>query len=74
MNTDYISQKAAAAKYGISGRMLARLREEGGGPEYIRLGRRRVVYAAAALAAWVAANTHPNRAAELARETAGAGE
>jgi predicted DNA-binding transcriptional regulator AlpA len=72
MNTHY-SAKEVAEQYKISERTLGRWREEGEGPEYIRMGRRRVVYTAAALAAWVAAHTHPSRVAEKSKELAGAG-
>jgi predicted DNA-binding transcriptional regulator AlpA len=72
MSTTYYSAKEVAERYRISERTLGRWREEGEGPEYTRLGRRRVAYAAAALAAWAAANTHPSRAEEKA-EAAGSG-
>jgi predicted DNA-binding transcriptional regulator AlpA len=67
----HFSAREVAEEYKVSERTLGRWREEGEGPEYIRLGRRRVAYAAAAVAAWIAARTHSSRAAELAKETAG---
>ncbi|WP_144404434.1 AlpA family transcriptional regulator [Belnapia sp. F-4-1] len=67
------SEKEVAEHYGISARTLKRWREEGGGPEYVRLGRRRIAYTDAALAAWTAARSHAHRAAEMAKETADSG-
>ncbi|MBL6080217.1 helix-turn-helix domain-containing protein [Belnapia sp. T18] len=67
----YHSAKEVAERFGISECTLGRWREEGEGPPYLRLGRRRVAYAAAGLAAWVAGNTHPNRIAEMAENAAG---
>jgi predicted DNA-binding transcriptional regulator AlpA len=72
MNPHY-SEKEAAAHCRVSGRTLKRWREEGIGPEYVRMGRRRVVYTGAALAAWIASHTHSSLAAEKAKEMAGAG-
>jgi predicted DNA-binding transcriptional regulator AlpA len=68
----YHSSKEVAERYKISKRTLGRWREEGGGPEYIRVGPRLIGYADAALAAWDAAHTHPDRTAEKAKEAAAA--
>jgi hypothetical protein len=48
----YLSTRDAAAYLGVSRRWLEVLRQIGGGPEYRRLARRKVVYAIRDLEAW----------------------
>lgn len=43
----------AAAQLGLSVRRLERLRFEGGGPLYVKIGRRTVRYKRGALQAWI---------------------
>jgi predicted DNA-binding transcriptional regulator AlpA len=63
-DTKYLDSAAAASLLGCSLRTLERLRSNGGGPAFTRLGPRRVVYSGIEIERWVAANTFPHRAAE----------
>ncbi len=56
----------AAKRLGVSARTIQRMRYEGWGPEYVRVGLRRIAYSDAALNAYAASRTHKSRAAELA--------
>lgn len=62
----YISEENLATMLGISRRTLQRWRTTGDGPAYVRAGARRVLYPAAAAAAWAEARTFAHRAAEAA--------
>ncbi len=53
---DVVDTAAAAQLVGLSQPHLSKLRCLGGGPEYIKLGRR-VVYQRGALEVWLAAHT-----------------
>ena len=64
------TEKEAAGMLRISPRTLQRWRSVGGGPEYIRLGERRLSYPDDGLQAFSAARTYTSRAAELAKSAA----
>jgi hypothetical protein len=51
------SPAEAATKLGVTDRMLARMRSNGNGPEFVRVGYRTVRYASEALEAFIAANS-----------------
>lgn len=53
----------AARRLGLSPRTLERWRQEGTGPAYVRLGRKRTGYRPAALAAFLEAGTVATRPA-----------
>ena len=57
-----LTVREVAARYKLSKSTLDKLRSAGGGPPYIRLGRRRVVYAIADLEAWIAERRHTSTA------------
>lgn len=57
--------KEAAAYLRTSERAMENWRITGAGPVWVRVGPRRVVYRASDLAAWVEANMHASRAAEM---------
>lgn len=54
----------------VDGRTTLRWRTEGGGPPFIRVGARRVLYARTAVDEWLAARTFPHRAAEAVGQAA----
>ena len=62
-----VDEDGAAKKLGLSPRTMQRMRHEGWGPEYIRIGLRRIVYAESALNAYAVSRTYKHRAAELAQ-------
>lgn len=62
----FFDEDEAAKRLNLSPRTMQRMRHEGWGPEYVRVGLRRVGYSEAALNAYVARRTHKSRAAELA--------
>jgi hypothetical protein len=70
-STEYIDEDGLFARYLIPPRTAQRWRASGGGPAFIRLGRRRVVYRVADVERWVAERTFASRADELSRQTAG---
>lgn len=57
-SAQFLSSPQVADRLGISERSLARLRAEGGGPPFVKIGRR-VVYSPAALASWVQQREQP---------------
>lgn len=61
-----LDEDEAAKLLGVSARTMQRMRYEGWGPEYVRVGLRRIAYSEAALNAYAAGRTHRSRAAELA--------
>jgi predicted DNA-binding transcriptional regulator AlpA len=63
----YLDEAAVARFLNVSSRTLQRWRVEGGGPQFIRAGARRVLYDAMEIERWVMAHTFPHRAAELSR-------
>ncbi len=67
MSSDrYFDEDEAAARLSVSASTMQRMRREGWGPEYVRVGLRRIAYSEAALSAYAAGRTHKSRAAELA--------
>lgn len=66
----YLDEAATARLLGISRRTLQRYRLTGDGPNYVRLGVRRVAYAEGDVIAWVEARTYQHRAAEMAGRVA----
>ncbi len=54
MTDAFLPTPAAAAFLGVHRSFLDRRRTEGGGPPYIRLSARKIVYARSALDAWLA--------------------
>jgi predicted DNA-binding transcriptional regulator AlpA len=56
-----------AQKLGVTPRTLARWREAGCGPRYVRIGRHKIGYPSDEVERWLAARTHESRAAEGAR-------
>ena len=65
-SADLLSRPNAAERIGLSPATLAKLAVVGGGPRYLKLGRR-VVYRASDLDAWVAARSVANTAEAQAR-------
>ncbi len=65
-----VAQEEVAERLGLSVRTVERWRVTGEGPAFVRIGPRRVAYQEEAIEAWLAANTFPHRAAELARAVA----
>jgi predicted DNA-binding transcriptional regulator AlpA len=63
MNEELLHETQAAAFLSLSARSLQRYRTRGGGPEYVRLGVKRVGYRRSALLAW-AGRSHTSTTAE----------
>ncbi len=64
----YLSEREFTKRYHVSTRTAQRWRTTGeGGPPFVRLGRRRVVYRVSDCEAWAAARTYEHRAAEMAQ-------
>jgi hypothetical protein len=68
---EYITERGLKRRYDISPRTAQRWRVSGGGPPWIRLGRRRVIYRIRDIEAWLAARTYCHRADELSRDGQG---
>jgi hypothetical protein len=64
---EYIDEDALGERYLIPPRTAQRWRSSGGGPPFVRLGRRRVLYRVADVEGWLAARTYKSRADELSR-------
>ena len=62
----FYNEAAAAQRLGVSQRTLQRMRQEGWGPAYTRVGKRLIGYSEAALSDYAKSRTFPHRAAELA--------
>ena len=63
---ELLDTERAAKAIGLAAQTLAILRVHGGGPRYVKLGRR-VFYDPADLAAWIEANKRANTASSGAR-------
>jgi hypothetical protein len=63
----YITEQGLHERYLIPPRTAQRWRQDGTGPKFIRLGRRRIVYRISDVEAWLTARTYRHRADELAR-------
>ena len=59
----FLSERTVSTRLGVSQPTMRRWRRAGIGPEWVRLGPARVGYAAAALTAWLAAQTRGAHAA-----------
>ena len=64
---EYITEQGLHYRYLIPPRTAQRWRQDGTGPKFIRLGRRRIVYRISDVEAWLTARTYRHRADELAR-------
>ena len=65
---DYlVNEDVAAKRLGVSSRTMQRMRQQGWGPAYIRVGLRRVSYSMRTLNTYAASRTHKSYAAELAQ-------
>lgn len=64
---EYIDEDGLAERYLIPPRTAQRWRMTGGGPPFVRLGKRRILYRVADVEAWLTARTYASRADELAR-------
>jgi hypothetical protein len=67
---EYIDEDGLYERYLIPPRTAQRWRASGGGPAFVRLGKRRVVYRVADVERWLAQRTFSSRADELARQPA----
>lgn len=63
--TRYLTEAETARHLKASRRSLQRWRVDGNGPPFIRVGARRVLYDADAIARWTDGRTFAHRAAEL---------
>lgn len=59
-----LNEAETAAYVGLSERQLQRLRAQGGGPQFVRLGDRRVGYCVEDLDAWLQARKFQSTSAE----------
>ncbi len=66
----YLDDAGAAHRLGMSARSLQKLRTNGGGPAYTRVGMRRIAYSVAELDRWQASRTFTSRAHELVTKAA----
>ena len=67
----YLTEKQVEERYSISHRSLQRYRYTGvGGPPFVRLGFRRIVYRLSDCEEWAAAQTFRSRAHELSTKSA----
>lgn len=67
--SEYIDEDGLHERYLIPPRTAQRWRAAGGGPAFVRLGKRRIAYRVSDVEAWLAARTFNSRAHELARQT-----
>ena len=63
---EFVTDEQLAAILSVTTRTTLRWRREGGGPPYVRVGPRRVLYRRTDVLAWAAARTFPTLAAEAA--------
>jgi len=68
--SEYLDEDGLYERFLIPPRTAQRWRASGGGPPFVRLGRRRVVYRVADVERWLAARTFSSRADELTRRSA----
>jgi hypothetical protein len=66
----YLSEAEFCSRYHVKARTAQRWRVTGEGPNWCRLGPRRIAYRVSDCEAWAAARTYPHRAAELAQRAA----
>jgi predicted DNA-binding transcriptional regulator AlpA len=63
-----LTERLVSERYPFSPRTLQRLRAQGGGPRYVRLGRRRIAYRPGDIETWLSERTFKSRADELAHQ------
>jgi len=68
--SEYLDEDGLCERFLIPPRTAQRWRASGGGPAFVRLGKRRVVYRVADVERWLAARTFASRADELSRASA----
>ena len=68
---EYITEQKLHERYLIPPRTAQRWRQDGTGPKFVRLGRRRIVYRTSDVEAWLRARTYRHRADELAHTPSG---
>ena len=61
----YSPEEARIRMGGISKRTMDKMRQDGTGPAFVRVGKRRIGYTEQALTEWAAARTVRNTAAKL---------
>jgi hypothetical protein len=66
---EYIDEDGLFERYLIAPRTAQRWRKDGGGPPFVRLGARRILYRVADVERWLAHRTFSSRADELSRQT-----
>jgi excisionase family DNA binding protein len=67
---EFLTDQQLAELLGVATRTTLRWRRDGGGPPYVRVGVRRVLYRRAHVDAWAATRTFPTLAAEAQRHEA----
>jgi predicted DNA-binding transcriptional regulator AlpA len=65
--SEYLDEDALHERFLIPPRTAQRWRASGGGPAFVRLGKRRVVYRVADVERWLTERTFASRADELTR-------
>ncbi len=68
--SELLTQQAMLDEYHIPIRTQERMRADGSGPVYVRLGARRIAYRRSDIEAWLATKSFKHRADELTREVA----
>ncbi len=68
--SEYLDEDGLHERFLIPPRTAQRWRASGGGPPFIRLGKRRIAYRTADVERWLAERTFKSRADELSRQTA----
>jgi predicted DNA-binding transcriptional regulator AlpA len=61
---EFLTDEQLAALIHVDGRTTLRWRNAGGGPPFVRVGPRRILYRRSDVEAWLDARTFPHRAAE----------
>jgi Helix-turn-helix domain len=62
--SDYLTDPQLAKYLYVTTRTTGRWRDDGSGPPFVRVGKRRILYRRADVLAWAAGRTFPHRAAE----------
>jgi predicted DNA-binding transcriptional regulator AlpA len=61
---EFLSDRQLAEMLGVTTRTTLRWRRDGGGPKYVRVGARRILYARSDILAWTASKAFASLAAE----------
>ena len=64
VSEEFLTDAQLCALLHCDDRTTLRWRNDGGGPQFVRVGARRVLYRRCDVEAWLAARTFPHRAAE----------